>query len=93
MKFSVLEKDDCIGQYRVYQYTFAHPCTHHHCTILSIYGTLRVFTTFPKPYFHIKASDILIKGIVGEPTIETTFFDYQENVLQEKFEKFIMKQL
>jgi hypothetical protein len=86
MKYKINELEDCIGEYTVYRYELECGWTEEMCRDIRIFGELKIFKHFPRPYFHIKTSSLLIKGIIGDYSIEVTYFDYADNNTKEHFE-------
>jgi hypothetical protein len=71
----------------IYQYSLEYPLSEEMCGVLTEGGELKIFYSFPKPYFNIKAPGFLVKGIIGENRLEATYFDYKEKLHQIDFEK------
>lgn len=90
MHYTVSIKEDCIGEYSVYTYTLEEPASENLCNRLQVFGNLRIFRDFPRPYFSIKSKPVLIKGIIGELSLEITFFEYGSTSLQQQFEEELM---
>jgi|JI10StandDraft_1071094.scaffolds.fasta_scaffold470198_1 hypothetical protein len=91
MNFKIIEKDDCIGEYKVYIYILENNVTEGLCDILGEVGELKIFNKFPRPYFRILGSFFLLKSIIGSNEIEVTYYDYALMRKKEEIESSLSK--
>lgn len=80
MNFARDLKEDCVGLYRIYTYRMDRNLSGKDLSHLEKLGEVRVFRSFPVPYFRCQGKGFLIKGVMGTPLVEVTFYDLEQCV-------------